>query len=160
MKCTDFPAVKGVKGDATLYRSTATFNSERTFPNPRAVPSDTTTGTITMPASLGTIWQVAAGGVRNLVGDPGELLVGLSAFFTPQPSYDYTLATFDFEGGGPTTSILARAEGTSGGVTYSINRGVGFDGTNIDFSLIDIPIGLSPTVACGGDALTFSWTGV
>jgi len=116
-----------------------------------------TTGTITVPASLGSVDLLIAGGLMD-VGDPVELFVGISDVGSTLP--DYTLTTFDFAGGGLSTSILARAEGTAGGVTHSVNRGVGFGGTGVDFSLIDIPTILLPTGDCGGIAPAISWTGV
>jgi len=119
----------------------------------------TTTGTITVPASLGTINYVTATGLRDVVGNPSGLTVGFSALGNVSP-YDYSLVTFDFAGAGPSTTILAQAQDTAGGMTMSFNRGAGFGGTGEDFNLMDIPTNLSPTGVCGGVAPTLSWTAV
>ncbi len=117
-----------------------------------------TTGTITVPASVGTIAEVGAGGFRDL-GDQGELTVGISPTGTTSP-YAYNLSTFPFTEG-ISDDLVAYATGTPDGLTVSIHRGVGFGGTE-DFTLIDIATNLSPAggAPCGGIAPTFSWTGV
>jgi len=122
-----------------------------------AVPPATTitTGTITVPISLGAISEVSAIGTKDL-GDQGKLIVGFSPD-TVSP-YPYTLTTFAFTGG-TSDDIAAWAEGT-GGDTFSIQRGVGFGGSGVDFNLIELPTNLSPTGSCGGTTPTLSWTAV
>lgn len=124
---------------------------------PSTPPATTlTTGTITVPASLGAIEEVAALGWSELVAG-GELFVGLSFPGSTSP-YPYNLTTFAFAGG--TNDVLARAVGIAGGETVSILRGVGFGGSSVDFSLIELPTNLSPTSSCGSTAPTLSWTAV
>ncbi len=122
-----------------------------TFPATPPTPT-ITTGTITVPSSLGTLYEVRAAGFRDLK-DQGLLFVGVPDTGSASP-YSYTLETL-----AAGSEIVAMAEGTSGASTISIKRGVGFGGSGVNFSLIDVPRNLSPTGSCSGTP-TFTWTGV
>lgn len=124
---------------------------------PSIAPATTlTSGTITVPASLGTITEISAVGAKNL-GDQGELIVGGSAPYNISP-YTYTAITFA-SAFGNTEDMFGTAKGT-GGETISLNRGIGFGGGGVDFTLIDVPTNASPSGDCGSLAPTLSWTAV
>jgi hypothetical protein len=130
-----------------------TFTWNPVFPN--TPPAATlTTGTITVPASLGVIAEVGAAGKRDNL-NYGEI-VGTSSTGNTSP-YSYTLTTF---ASGTANDIIAKAESSLGGTSVSIQRGVEFGGSGVDFILIAPPTNLSPIGACGSVAPTFSWTEV
>lgn len=151
---TNFTAVTGVSSPANGDTQVVNMAFPGTVPD-----TMTTDGTITVPASLGAVNFVTATGLRDVVGIPGELVVGFSALGKTSP-YIYSLVTFDFTEAGLSTIVMGQAEGVSGGWTRSFNRGVAFGGSAVDFNLIDIPTALSPTGTCGSVAPALSWTGV
>ena len=149
----NFTAVTGL-GPLT---DAQTITANLTFPS--IAPASTfTTGSISVPASLGIPGMVQAVSASDLTTDNGQLLTGVSILFSGP--FNYSLKTFDFSESGSKIDLFARAITIAGAVSQSVKRNASIGGSGVNFNLIDVATNLAPNGSCGGITPTLTWDAV